>query len=95
MPEQVRDKEKETSGEKKTVKVTIKMMGKKKVITVPRGTKVLDALKEADLNINLKNMVLRLNGKELKRNEDEELENPAIEEDSMLVLVEKIIGGRN
>lgn len=91
--EKFREKRKTKEEEKEDVQLTIKLIGKKMIITVPKGTKVLEALKEANLQLDFRKFKLRLNGRELQRNEEEELENPVLTENSILVLVEMIKGG--
>lgn len=83
------EKTREKKDEKEMIVVKILMKGKKAQITVPKGTRLKDALKQADILQNLSGLVVRINGENI----DIEKEDPILNQDSLVSLAQKIKGG--
>lgn len=88
--------ENQKSGEKskKKKKIILKIKGqglKERVIEIPAGTNIMDALKEAGIDIS-KFKVALLNGRNLFKDGKFD-ENAVLEEDSALILTKAVRGG--
>lgn len=101
MSEQEREKEKKKE-KKKVIVLEIVMLGRRVQIEVLPGTKLSDALREANIDlkdvaremgVTIHGVLVRLNGKALKINDDGSIEDPALWEDAVLILIKKIKGG--
>lgn len=80
------------------VRVVVTAMGKRFEYWVERGTSVKEVLKmvEEDAGLEegqLQKFTVRFNNKNLERDEDDDLEDETIEEDSSLQLIQRIKGG--
>ena len=90
-----------SAGGEDQIRVTITAFGKRFEYWVERGTSVREVLEmlKADLErgrnqeVDLSTFTVRVNNRSLELDGDGELENPLLEEDAVIALIGRLVGG--